>query len=175
MPRSQSHDRNHDQHPSRASSRRDNQNRSAHRANSASQCRGHNGIRDGSESATCNDRGGDDTFDGDSSAASAAKPSGGIQPEATTGLPNQEVGAIDLNWPWRERIDDIIVFHSLDRKHLRRIVDIQLGQLRKLLAGRDMNLVLDEGAIDDPLAGRGEVVAGAFGIAGLDRSWNGID
>ncbi|HEX7011183.1 MAG TPA: ATP-dependent chaperone ClpB [Steroidobacteraceae bacterium] len=46
------------------------------------------------------------------------------------------------------RIDDIVVFHPLGREHLRAIVDIQLGYLRKRLAERDMELVLDDAARD---------------------------
>jgi ATP-dependent Clp protease ATP-binding subunit ClpB len=39
------------------------------------------------------------------------------------------------------RVDDIVVFHALDREHLRAIVDIQLRRLAKRLA--DRQLVLD--------------------------------
>jgi ATP-dependent Clp protease ATP-binding subunit ClpB len=44
------------------------------------------------------------------------------------------------------RIDDIVVFHSLGATQIRRIVDIQLGYLRKRLVERDMELVLDDAA-----------------------------
>ena len=40
------------------------------------------------------------------------------------------------------RVDDIIVFHRLERKHMGDIVDIQLGRLRSLLKERDINLEL---------------------------------
>jgi ATP-dependent Clp protease ATP-binding subunit ClpB len=46
------------------------------------------------------------------------------------------------------RVDDIVVFHPLAREQLRSIVDIQLGYLRKRLADRDMELVLDTAAMD---------------------------
>jgi ATP-dependent Clp protease ATP-binding subunit ClpB len=46
------------------------------------------------------------------------------------------------------RVDDIVVFHPLDRTQLRSIVDIQLGYLRKRLADRDMQLTLDDAARD---------------------------
>jgi ATP-dependent Clp protease ATP-binding subunit ClpB len=46
------------------------------------------------------------------------------------------------------RVDDIVVFHPLGRDQLRSIVDIQLAYLRKRLADRDMELVLDESARD---------------------------
>jgi ATP-dependent Clp protease ATP-binding subunit ClpB len=44
------------------------------------------------------------------------------------------------------RVDDIIVFHSLSLEHLKRIIDIQLGHLRKRLAERKITLGLDEAA-----------------------------
>jgi ATP-dependent Clp protease ATP-binding subunit ClpB len=40
------------------------------------------------------------------------------------------------------RIDDIVIFHGLERQHMDRIVDIQLGRLRKLLAERELTLEL---------------------------------
>jgi ATP-dependent Clp protease ATP-binding subunit ClpB len=46
------------------------------------------------------------------------------------------------------RVDDIVVFHPLGREQLRAIVDIQLGYLRKRLAERDIELVLDDAARD---------------------------
>jgi ATP-dependent Clp protease ATP-binding subunit ClpB len=84
------------------------------------------------------------------------------------------------------RIDEVIVFHMLSREHLRRIVDIQLSQLAKRLAGRSINievtakakdLIMEEGfdpvfgarplrrtiqqRIENPLAQ--ELLAGKFG------------
>jgi ATP-dependent Clp protease ATP-binding subunit ClpB len=41
-----------------------------------------------------------------------------------------------------------VVFHPLAKDQLRSIVDIQLGYLRKRLADRDMQLVLDDSARD---------------------------
>jgi ATP-dependent Clp protease ATP-binding subunit ClpB len=46
------------------------------------------------------------------------------------------------------RVDDLVVFHPLGREQLRAIVDIQLGYLRKRLAERDIELVLDDAARD---------------------------
>jgi ATP-dependent Clp protease ATP-binding subunit ClpB len=46
------------------------------------------------------------------------------------------------------RVDDIVVFHPLGREHIRRIVDIQVGYLRKRLADRDIGLTLDDAARD---------------------------
>lgn len=44
------------------------------------------------------------------------------------------------------RVDDIVVFHPLGRGEIDRIVDIQLGKLRGLLAERKLSLELTEGA-----------------------------
>jgi ATP-dependent Clp protease ATP-binding subunit ClpB len=46
------------------------------------------------------------------------------------------------------RIDDIVVFHPLGTAQIRRIVDIQLGLLRKRLVERDIELTLDDKARD---------------------------
>ncbi len=46
------------------------------------------------------------------------------------------------------RIDDIVVFHPLGTEHIRRIVDIQVGYLRRRLAERDLGLELDTAALD---------------------------
>jgi ATP-dependent Clp protease ATP-binding subunit ClpB len=44
------------------------------------------------------------------------------------------------------RIDDIVMFHSLSREHLIQIVDIQAERLRHLLSDRHINLVFTEAA-----------------------------
>jgi len=44
------------------------------------------------------------------------------------------------------RLDDIILFHSLGEKDLTRIVDIQLQRLEKRLAGQQLQIALDESA-----------------------------
>ncbi len=46
------------------------------------------------------------------------------------------------------RIDDIVVFHPLGREHIRRIVEIQTGYLRRRLAERDIRIELDTRAQD---------------------------
>ena len=46
------------------------------------------------------------------------------------------------------RIDDIVVFHPLGREHIRRIVEIQTGYLRRRLAERDIRIELDTRALD---------------------------
>ncbi len=44
------------------------------------------------------------------------------------------------------RIDEIIVFHPLDREQIRKIVDLQVDELAKLLAGRELELDVTEAA-----------------------------
>ena len=44
------------------------------------------------------------------------------------------------------RIDEIIVFHPLDRAQIRKIVDLQIDELAKLLAGRELELDVTEAA-----------------------------
>jgi ATP-dependent Clp protease ATP-binding subunit ClpB len=44
------------------------------------------------------------------------------------------------------RVDNIIVFHSLTEAHLMQIVEIQLGNLRKRLADRHISLELSDSA-----------------------------
>jgi ATP-dependent Clp protease ATP-binding subunit ClpB len=44
------------------------------------------------------------------------------------------------------RLDDIILFHNLTQEDIARIVEIQLGRLRKLLAGRGLTLDLTQRA-----------------------------
>jgi ATP-dependent Clp protease ATP-binding subunit ClpB len=46
------------------------------------------------------------------------------------------------------RVDDIVVFHPLGTEQIRSIVEIQLGNLRKRLADRNMELELDDKARD---------------------------
>jgi len=46
------------------------------------------------------------------------------------------------------RIDDIVVFHPLAREHIRRIVEIQAGYLRRRLADRDIGLEIATDALD---------------------------
>ncbi|MDR2000946.1 MAG: ATP-dependent chaperone ClpB, partial [Zoogloeaceae bacterium] len=45
------------------------------------------------------------------------------------------------------RIDEIVVFHALDEKHIAAIARIQLGYLEKRLARLEMKLTVDEAAI----------------------------
>jgi ATP-dependent Clp protease ATP-binding subunit ClpB len=45
------------------------------------------------------------------------------------------------------RIDEIVVFHALDQKHIAGIARIQLGYLEKRLARLDMKMEIDDAAI----------------------------
>jgi ATP-dependent Clp protease ATP-binding subunit ClpB len=42
------------------------------------------------------------------------------------------------------RIDEVVVFHALDEKHIRSIARIQLAHLEKRLAAMDMKLNVDD-------------------------------
>jgi ATP-dependent Clp protease ATP-binding subunit ClpB len=44
------------------------------------------------------------------------------------------------------RVDEVIIFHSLTREHLVQIVDIQIERLRALLAERGLDIVLSDAA-----------------------------
>ena len=46
------------------------------------------------------------------------------------------------------RIDDCIVFHSLNQEHIRAITEIQLGHLQKRVADRDITLEYSEAALN---------------------------
>src|SRR5215475_1436702 len=46
------------------------------------------------------------------------------------------------------RVDEIVVFHSLTREQLKQIVTIQLGRLRARLAERKIEIVLTDAALD---------------------------
>ncbi len=45
------------------------------------------------------------------------------------------------------RIDEVVVFHALDEKHIRSIAKIQLGLLEKRLAGMDMRLQVSDAVL----------------------------
>ncbi|MCC7475875.1 MAG: AAA family ATPase, partial [Pirellulales bacterium] len=64
------------------------------------------------------------------------------------------------------RIDEIIVFRPLDRSQIRKIVDLQVGHLAKLLEDRDFGLEVTDGARNE-LAARG--YDPAFGARPLKR------
>ncbi len=59
------------------------------------------------------------------------------------------MAALRQNFPpeFLNRVDDIIVFHSLSRADLAQIIQVQLKRLRKILAGQGLNLQLTDAAI----------------------------
>ena len=65
------------------------------------------------------------------------------------------------------RIDDIIVFHSLDLPQIKRIIEIQLRRLTKLLADRGLTIEISDGA-KEHLAHEG--YDPAFGARPLKRA-----
>ena len=46
------------------------------------------------------------------------------------------------------RVDEIVIFHRLDREDLRQIAEIQLENVRELLRKRTISLTMTEAAID---------------------------
>ena len=46
-------------------------------------------------------------------------------------------------------IDEIVVFHGLDAKHIASIAKIQLRNLEKRLAAHDMALTVSDAALED--------------------------
>jgi ATP-dependent Clp protease ATP-binding subunit ClpB len=64
------------------------------------------------------------------------------------------------------RVDEIVVFHALDRAQLRQIVDIQLARLRRLLKERQITIELTDKAKDIVVA---EGYDPAFGARPLKR------
>ena len=65
------------------------------------------------------------------------------------------------------RIDELVVFHSLDEKHIAGIAKIQLGYLQKRLALLDMGLVVEDSALAElAMAGYDPV----FGARPLKRA-----
>ncbi len=65
------------------------------------------------------------------------------------------------------RIDDVIIFHALDMKHIKRIIEIQLRKLAKLISERGLTIDISEGA-KDFLANEG--YDPAFGARPLKRA-----
>ncbi len=53
-----------------------------------------------------------------------------------------------FNPEFLNRIDDIIIFHPLDRTHIEKIVDIQLEDVQKRLKDKKITLTLDDSARD---------------------------
>ena len=47
------------------------------------------------------------------------------------------------------RIDEVVVFHSLGEEHIRNIARIQMAYLEKRLANMDMQIVVEDSALDE--------------------------
>jgi len=69
----------------------------------------------------------------------------GGEPEAEEKRVREAIRA-ELRPELLNRIDEIVVFHSLGRAELARIVEIQLGRLSKLLSDKQLRLELTEKA-----------------------------
>jgi len=59
------------------------------------------------------------------------------------------------------RIDEVVVFHPLEREHIRAVAEIQLESLRERLAGRDLALSVTTQALDHIAAAGFDPVYGA--------------
>ncbi len=75
---------------------------------------------------------------------------GGIRPEAYEAMKREVLEALQRQFrpEFLNRVDEIVVFHSLTREHLKKIVDIQLERLRARLTERHIMLDLTERAKD---------------------------
>jgi ATP-dependent Clp protease ATP-binding subunit ClpB len=73
---------------------------------------------------------------------------GGDDPVAFEGMKAEVLGALRQQFrpEFLNRVDEIVVFHSLSREHLKQIVEIQLGRLRTRLAERHITLELTDQA-----------------------------
>jgi ATP-dependent Clp protease ATP-binding subunit ClpB len=59
-----------------------------------------------------------------------------------------DVVALHFRPEFINRVDDVVVFHALEREQIRSIADIQIGILRARLAERELALDLDESAME---------------------------
>ncbi len=91
-----------------------------------------------------------------------------IQEMATSGAADFEIEAHmreELKKHFRpeflNRIDEVIIFHRLEREHLRKIVDIQISYLQKRLRDRKLDLALTDRAKDKLVADGYDPVYGA--------------
>jgi ATP-dependent Clp protease ATP-binding subunit ClpB len=73
---------------------------------------------------------------------------GGDDPESFQQMKNDILDALRQQFrpEFLNRVDEIVVFHSLSREHLKEIVEIQLERLRARLAERHITLELTERA-----------------------------
>ena len=73
---------------------------------------------------------------------------GGDDAEAYEGMKRDALEALrnEFRPEFLNRVDEIVVFHSLSRDHLKQIIEIQLAHLRERLAERQITLELTESA-----------------------------
>jgi ATP-dependent Clp protease ATP-binding subunit ClpB len=88
---------------------------------------------------------------------------GGDDPDAYARMREEALDALRQHFrpEFLNRVDDIVVFHSLTREQLRRIVTIQLGRLQARLAERKIHLELSDAALDHFAAAGYDPVYGA--------------
>jgi ATP-dependent Clp protease ATP-binding subunit ClpB len=81
---------------------------------------------------------------------------GGTDADAFEQMRREVMEALRQNFrpEFLNRVDDVVVFHQLDRSHLRSIVEIQLARLQARLAERHLELAFSDAA-KDWLAERG--------------------
>src|SRR5438067_269115 len=70
--------------------------------------------------------------------------------EDTSAVREQVMGTVRAHFrpEFLNRVDEIILFHRLQKSEMGRIVEIQFGRLQKLLEDRKITLTLDAGARD---------------------------
>ena len=73
---------------------------------------------------------------------------GGDDPEAYEGMKHEVLEALrrEFRPEFLNRVDEIVVFHSLRREHLKKIVEIQIRHLHKRLTERHITLELTDRA-----------------------------
>jgi ATP-dependent Clp protease ATP-binding subunit ClpB len=73
-----------------------------------------------------------------------------LEGEDTSALREQVMGMVRAHFrpEFLNRVDEIILFHRLQRSEMGRIVEIQFGRLQKLLEDRKITLTLDAAARD---------------------------
>jgi ATP-dependent Clp protease ATP-binding subunit ClpB len=75
---------------------------------------------------------------------------GGDTPEAYEQMKADVLDALrrEFRPEFLNRVDEVVVFHSLAREQLKQIADIQLGRLRKRLAERKIVLEITDAALE---------------------------
>ena len=88
---------------------------------------------------------------------------GGDDPESFQQMKTEVLNALRQQFrpEFLNRVDEIVVFHSLSRKHLKEIVEIQLERLRARLAERHIILELNERAREHLAAAGYDPIYGA--------------